>query len=137
MALTDEHGKGLMVFGTVPYPMSALPFTAAELDDMKHVSDTLARDKVVVSVDYAQNGLGNRSCGPDVLPQYRLLSENVRFVYTVRGVNEDDDDFRVRYPEELVPPVNSRALPGADLFEAESYRDPSDADIRKATGFDD
>ena len=137
MALTDERGKGLMVFGTVPYPMSALPFTAAELDDMKHVSDTLARDKVVVSVDYAQNGLGNRSCGPDVLPQYRLRPEAVRFVYTVRGVNEDNDDFRVRYPEELVPAVNSRVLPGADLFEAESYRDPSDADIRKATGFDD
>ena len=135
MSLTDENGKGVLVFGVVPYPMSALPFTASELDDMKHTTDTLDRDKVVVTVDYAQNGLGNRSCGPDVLPQYRLQPEKVRFVYTVAGVKEGNCDFRVQYPEELVPMVYVRVLPGADLFPAENYRDPSDADIRKATGF--
>lgn len=133
MSLTDEKGNGLIVFGTVPYPMSALPFTAAELDDMKHTTDTLDRDKVVVTVDYAQNGLCNRSCGPDVLPQYRLQPEKVRFVYTVAGVKGGNCDFRVKYPEELVPMVQARVLPGADLFPAENYRDPSDADIRKAT----
>ena len=137
MTLTDDNGKGLIVFGAVPYPMSALPFTAAELDDMKHTTETLARDKVVVTVDYAQNGLGNRTCGPDVLPQYRLQPEKVRFVYTVAGVSDDNYDFRVQYPEELVPKVSVRVLPGADQFAAESYRDPSDEDIRKATGFDD
>lgn len=136
MTLTDGSGKGVMVFGEVPYAMSALPFTAKELDDMKHTPETLARDKAVVSIDYAQNGLGNRSCGPDVLPQYRLQPEEVRFVYTVKGVAEDDHDFRVQYGEELVPGVQARRLAGADQAVFSEYRDPSDADVRKSAGFD-
>ena len=136
MALTNDLGNGLLVYGAVPYAMSALPFTAFELDQMKHASETYARDKVILTVDYAQNGLGNRSCGPDVLPQYRLHPEKARFVYTITGISEHKANFRMRYPESMIGAVHERSIPNADGFPAEVYRDPSDEDIRKATGFD-
>lgn len=104
---------------------------------MQHLNDTLRRDKVVLCVDYAQNGLGNRSCGPDVLPRYRLQPEPVRFVYTITGTSGGRRDFHVRYDETMVPPVQARVLPDAGSFKAEGYRDPSDADVRKSAGFTD
>lgn len=137
MSLTDEAGDGLLVFGEAPYACSALPFTPQELSGMQHLNDTLRRDKVVLCVDYAQNGLGNRSCGPDVLPRYRLQPEPVRFVYTITGTSGGRRDFHVRYDETMVPPVQARVLPDAGSFKAEGYRDPSDADVRKSAGFTD
>lgn len=134
MSLTDSMGKGLVVFGEVPYAMSALPFTAQELDEMKHTTDTIHRDKVILTVDYGKNGLGNRTCGPDVLPQYRLVPQETRFVYTVKALSDTEAVFRETYPEELVQVVTARVLPGAEQFAAESYRDPSDEDIRKIAG---
>lgn len=136
MSLTDNNGNGLLVFGEIPYTMSALPFTPAELEERKHLNDVLARDKVVLSVDYAQNGLGNRSCGPEVLPQYRLQPEEVRFVYTVTGTQNGSRSFRVKYDEAAVPPVYARKAANLNVV-AEAYRDPSDADMRKSVGFED
>ena len=136
MALTNGLGNGLLVYGAVPYAMSALPFTAFELDNMKHAPETYPRDKVILTVDYAQNGLGNRSCGPDVLPQYRLHPEKARFVYTITGFSDHKANFRVGYPESMIGTVHERSVPNADGFPAEVYRDPSDEDIRKASGFD-
>ena len=136
MSLTDEKGDGLLVCGEVPYAMSALPFTAQELDDKKHTNETLARDKVVLSVDYAQNGLGNRSCGPEVLPAYRLQPREARFVYTVQGTTGGKRNFRVKYSEALVPPLQA-AQKNAVTETAEAYRDPSDADVRESAGFSD
>ena len=136
MSLTDEKGDGLLVFGEVPYAMSALPFTAQELDDKKHTNETLARDKVVMSVDYAQNGLGNRSCGPEVLPAYRLQPREARFVYTVQGTTGGKRNFRVKYSEALVPPLQA-AQKNVVTETAEVYRDPSDADVRESAGFSD
>ena len=137
MSLTNDAGDGLLVFGEVPYACSALPFTPQELSGMQHLNDTLQREKVVLCVDYAQNGLGNRSCGPDVLPRYRLQPEPVRFVYTITGTSGGRRDFHVRYDETMVPPVQARVLPDAGSFKAEGYRDPSDADVRKSAGFTD
>ena len=136
MKLANENGEGIVLFGAVSYAMSALPFTASELDDMKHLSDTYPRSRVVASVDYAHNGLGNKSCGPDVLQQYRLFPETARFVYTIAKISNETCSFRSQYPESLVPTVAPRVLSNADRFPAEVYRDPSDDDMRKATGFD-
>jgi len=136
MAVTNTFGKGLIVFGAVPYAMSSLPFTAAELDDMKHTPDTYPREKVILYIDYAQNGLGNRSCGPDVLPEYRLHPEKVRFAYTIKAFSGDQDDFKIKYPDFILPNMSEHILKKAGNEGHESYRDPSDEDIRKATGFD-
>jgi beta-galactosidase len=39
------------------------------------------RDEVVVCVDVAHRGLGTASCGPDVLPRYRIGTGRFEFAY--------------------------------------------------------
>jgi beta-galactosidase len=39
------------------------------------------RDEVIVCVDVAHRGLGTASCGPDVLPRYRIGTGRFEFAY--------------------------------------------------------
>jgi beta-galactosidase len=45
----------------------------------RHTSELRPRDRVWVNLDLAQNGIGSASCGPGVLPQYRLEPAPVTF----------------------------------------------------------
>ena len=103
---------------------------------MAYTKILVVHNRLDKSVDYAQNGLGNRSCGPEVLPAYRLQPREARFVYTVQGTTGGKRNFRVKYSEALVPPLQA-AQKNAVTETAEAYRDPSDADVRESAGFSD
>ncbi|QQE11286.1 DUF4981 domain-containing protein [Planctomycetota bacterium] len=75
VALTDKEGQGLLVMTdrTAGMGMSALPFSDEQLDRAEHPFELKPDGKTYVSLDIGQHGLGNSSCGPDTLDQYRLL----------------------------------------------------------------
>jgi beta-galactosidase len=134
MMLANASGSGFCFYGVKPYTMSSLSHTPEELDRMTHYPDTLGRDKVVFTVDYAMSGLGNRSCGPDVLPKYRITPEKARYAYTLCYLTGNGDLKLNSYPTDILPAIeekNSTSLP----YSEEEYRDPSDEDIRKKSGF--
>lgn len=135
MRISDDAGEGIAFYGALPYTMSALPFTPAELSSMKHMSDTVDREKCVFIIDYAQNGLGNRSCGPDVLPSYRLMPRTVRYAYTLVPAKADDGDFIKGYDSDIMLPLSCCDAHESGVEFDEEYRDPSDEDVRRATGF--
>ena len=135
MSLTNDNGYGFAFIGALPYTMSGLPHTPEELEKMTHQSDTQAREKVIFTVDYAQAGLGNRSCGPDVLPQYRLAPNAVRYAYTLCSISKDTAIYPIRYSEDILPPLAASKTESVQNVQDTEYRDPSDADIRKKTGF--
>ena len=135
MTLTDESGEGVGFFGSIPYTMSASPHLPEELDGMMHTCDTLSREKVIFTIDYAQNGLGNRSCGPDVLPQYRLMPHEARYAYTLCHVTAENGIKVTSYDEDILPPVKAFSTSMNSGIPKEEYRDPSDEDVRKKTGF--
>jgi beta-galactosidase len=60
---------------------SAIRFTANDLYAATHDSELIPRRELVVSLDVAHRGLGTASCGPSVLPQYRLPAGTFRFSY--------------------------------------------------------
>ncbi|SDQ93106.1 glycoside hydrolase family 2 TIM barrel-domain containing protein [Thermostaphylospora chromogena] len=71
--LTGEKG-GLRIAGDPTFDLTVRRWTSEDLDAAKHLTDLVPGDKVYVNLDIAQNGLGTASCGPGVLPQYRLLA---------------------------------------------------------------
>jgi len=83
-ALTDTDGAGLVAAGnggTVDF--SASRYTTADLDRAQHTSELEPRtDRVVLHLDWRQNGVGSGSCGPGVLPQHQLAA--VPFTFGVR-----------------------------------------------------
>jgi beta-galactosidase len=60
---------------------SATRFTAADLFDAATETDLEPGPHTVVHLDVAHRGLGTASCGPDVLPQYRIAAGTHRFAY--------------------------------------------------------
>ncbi len=71
------------VLQPVALHMSATNYRAEDLFVAANEADLWPRDELVVHLDVAHRGLGTASCGPDVLPQYRLPSGEFKFAYTL------------------------------------------------------
>jgi beta-galactosidase len=61
--------------------VSATNYRAEDLYACVNQADLWPRDELVIHLDIAHRGLGTASCGPDVLPQYRLRAGNYSFAY--------------------------------------------------------
>ncbi|MDX2381682.1 MAG: glycoside hydrolase family 2 TIM barrel-domain containing protein [Acidimicrobiia bacterium] len=62
---------------------SATHHTPDDLFRARELSELRRRDELVVCLDVAHRGLGTASCGPDVLPQFRLAAGTYRFAYRI------------------------------------------------------
>ena len=71
-ALTDDKGAGLLVVGQPLLNVSAHHYTPFDLTAAEHTYELKARPEVYLTLDLEQEGLGNGSCGPGVLPTYLL-----------------------------------------------------------------
>ncbi|MBQ2028118.1 MAG: beta-galactosidase [Clostridia bacterium] len=54
------------------FSFSALPYTQEQLTDTLHDDELEEKDACVVCLDAAQAGIGSNSCGPELLPPYRV-----------------------------------------------------------------
>lgn len=81
-ALTNGVGEGLLVVGMPCLNVSAYPYTASDLAQALHRHELKPRADLTLNLDLAQSGLGTESCGPGVLPQYRL--EEREYCYSLR-----------------------------------------------------
>ncbi|MFC6066000.1 glycoside hydrolase family 2 TIM barrel-domain containing protein [Streptomyces ochraceiscleroticus] len=82
--LTRPDGTGLRIEGEPHYFFTARRWTSEELDAARHTPDLVAGDRVWLNLDHAQHGIGSGSCGPGVLPKYRLEAAPAAFAFTFR-----------------------------------------------------
>ncbi|GAA1550672.1 glycoside hydrolase family 2 TIM barrel-domain containing protein [Kribbella sancticallisti] len=80
--LADAEGNGVRVDGAPVFQLTARRWTAEDLERARHRGDLVARDRVYLNLDLAQNGLGSASCGPRALPQYVLAPGPQSFAVT-------------------------------------------------------
>lgn len=84
MAVTDADGDGLLVDAQDHLlEMSALNCTQEALEAAGHPYQIERTDNTVLTIDYAQMGLGTASCGQATLSQY-LLGTGKTYSYTYR-----------------------------------------------------
>jgi beta-galactosidase/beta-glucuronidase len=81
--LADAGGFGLAVAGDEHLNMSVHRYTAADLAAAGHLHDLHPRPAITWNVDICMSGLGNESCGPGVLPAYRIPPVPVSFRITL------------------------------------------------------
>ncbi|NLA28364.1 MAG: DUF4981 domain-containing protein, partial [Propionibacterium sp.] len=65
------------------FSFNASRFTQEELATKAHNVELVPSEDTVWCLDYAQNGIGSNSCGPEVLPKYRLDADEFRFELTL------------------------------------------------------
>ena len=80
-----DKNNALLVAGKNLLEASALHFTAQDLSNARHPYELGAPKKeTILSVDYISQGNGNKSCGPDTLPQYRVNNDKAySYEYTI------------------------------------------------------
>lgn len=66
-----------------PFSFNASHFSQEELSTKAHNFELREENATVLCIDYAHNGIGSNSCGPDVLEAYRLNPENFSFKFTL------------------------------------------------------
>jgi beta-galactosidase len=72
--------------GSPTFELTARRWTSEELAAARHGVELVPGVLVHLNLDIAQNGLGTESCGPGVLPQYRLHAHPASFRLTFRPV---------------------------------------------------
>ncbi|GAA0084811.1 hypothetical protein UT300007_12500 [Clostridium sp. CTA-7] len=100
-ALTNgENGKGIMVVADDKMETSALHYRAEDINNVwksfGHPFQVPTIEDTVLTVDYAQRGLGNASCGPGPLGEY-ILNKGQTYTHSFRitpiateAANEDE-----------------------------------------------
>jgi beta-galactosidase len=93
-ALRDADGNGLLIIAPETMQFTVSRFSAQQMYGAKHTNELKAEDCVYLYLDYAQRGLGTRSCGPDTMDKYKLTSGIFRFNFIVSalkpGQNPED-----------------------------------------------
>ncbi len=65
------------------FEFSALHYTVEELDAKDHAFELKESDSTEVIICYKNRGIGSRSCGPKLLPQYCLTDRNIEFEFEI------------------------------------------------------
>lgn len=90
-ALRNAEGHGIMVIAPEKMQFTVSRFSAKQMYEAKHTNELKPEDKVLLYLDYAQRGLGTRSCGPDTLDKYRLKSGKYSFNFIILPLKANDN----------------------------------------------
>lgn len=77
--LTDVAGAGLRVSGDPTLDLTVRRWSTEQLDTARHTVELADEGRLFVNLDAAQQGIGTASCGPGVLPDYRLAAAPMTF----------------------------------------------------------
>ena len=106
-ALTDDSGTGFLVIAEDLLAVTALHYTASDLDNADHIHELSTRKEIYLNLDHRQCGLGNASCGPGVLDKYALKPEPVKFRFSFRPYFPKMGDMaaaaRLQLPKPITP----------------------------------
>ncbi len=72
---------GIAAVSKNPFSFNASVYTQEELERVSHNYELKESDSTVFCMDYAMNGIGSNSCGPDVLDKYRFAEEAFQFQF--------------------------------------------------------
>jgi len=94
-ALVDNLGLGVLFISEEAagegFSFSAHDYTDKALDEAQHVPELEGADATVVSIDYAQGGIGSNICGPEPMEQYKLyLTETKKLSFVMRPYNRQN-----------------------------------------------
>jgi beta-galactosidase len=70
--LGESDRAALRLEGEPTFDLTVRPWTSEQLDLAAHPTDLVPGGRIWVNLDLAQQGIGSASCGPGVLPGYRL-----------------------------------------------------------------
>lgn len=89
-AVTNLLGMGLLFVGMDDFSFNVSHFTPEDITAASHPFKLKRRDETIVHIDYKMSGVGSNSCGPELLPQYRLSESDIHFKLRIKPVFKED-----------------------------------------------
>ncbi|MDE5594665.1 MAG: beta-galactosidase, partial [Muribaculaceae bacterium] len=77
----DFNDGLLSVTSNRPFQFSATPYSDSNIQAAKHINDLVDDGMVTVHLDAEQTGVGTATCGPDILPKYRIAIVPTEFCF--------------------------------------------------------
>jgi len=91
-AVSNKTGVGLLLVGMDDFSLNTSHYTPEDLTEARHPHELKKRAETIVNIDYMQSGIGSNSCGPELLPQYRLSQKDIAFRVRLKPIFIDDTD---------------------------------------------
>ncbi|MBQ7901592.1 MAG: glycoside hydrolase family 2, partial [Clostridia bacterium] len=91
----QEHGNhsrarmlsmasGISFASNGEFEFNVSSYTSDMLTKAMHTDELAKNGKTNVRIDYAVSGIGSNSCGPELLPQYRLDEKEIEFEFYIK-----------------------------------------------------
>lgn len=87
LTVLSDHKMAVEVTGEETFNFSARNYSQLQLDEAQHQHQLRPEDGLYLYLDYAQNGIGSASCGPDVLADYKNYTRSFEFEWTLTVKN--------------------------------------------------
>jgi len=85
--LFNSDEKGIMfVKDSNPFSFSALHYAQEDLAIAKHTNELKKSDEIYLNIYASERGVGNASCGPEILEQYEVKANPLLFTYSIRPI---------------------------------------------------
>jgi len=109
-ALADNNGFGFLVKKRGQLTVKATNYSAKTIEDSKHPYDLKPVKETLLYLNARVTGIGNGSCGPGVLDQYRIKPEPMQFGFELRPFTEKSEILGLARQSSNLPsrPVISR-----------------------------
>lgn len=88
--VSNKQGMGLLFIGMDDFSLNVSHFTPQDITKAKHPFELKRREETIVNLDYALNGIGSNSCGPELLEAYRLSQTDICFKLRIKPVFIED-----------------------------------------------
>lgn len=88
--VTNLLGMGLLFVGMEDFSFNASHYTPEDITEADHTYKLNRREETIVNLDYMNSGVGSNSCGPKLLPQYRLSQTDIEFKLRIKPVAKEE-----------------------------------------------
>jgi len=87
--VTNLKNEGLFFKGSEYFSFNVSHYTSQDLTNATHPYKLKKRKETIVHIDYKMSGVGSNSCGPELLPQYRLSEKEIDFIVKFRPIKKN------------------------------------------------
>lgn len=78
-----ETENGLCFTADKSFEINVSEYSSEMLTSARHTDELQKSGSISVRIDYKNAGIGSNSCGPELLPQYRVSDKQVNFGFTI------------------------------------------------------
>lgn len=95
VTLTDEEGRGVILYGEQPFSFNVQPWTPEEMTAAAHPQDLPTPASLTLHTDLRMSGIGSASVGPELPPALRIQPGDVleQTLYLAAFDEKTDDPF--------------------------------------------